>query len=93
MQGGEKGHKLSLETSKLLKEVGQQKSHSVIESLFNVLIGFGISMVANMIVLPWFGFKVSLSSAFGIGVIFTLISIVRSYLLRRLFNRIMLWAK
>lgn len=72
---------------------GQRKSHSFIEALFNTILGFGISMAANMIVLPWFGFKVSLSSAFGIGVIFTLISIIRSYLLRRLFNRIMLWAK
>lgn len=70
---------------------GQKKSHSFAEAIFNIAIGFFISMAANMIVLPWFGFKVSLSSAFNIGVIFTIISIVRSYILRRLFNRIMLW--
>lgn len=72
---------------------GQLKSHSFIESIFNVVIGFFISMAANLIVLPWFGFKVSIKSAFGIGIIFTFISIVRSYALRRLFNRIMLWQK
>lgn len=70
---------------------GQKKSHSFAEAIFNVVIGFFISMAANMIVLPWFGFKVSIRSAFWIGIIFTVISIVRSYILRRLFNRIMLW--
>jgi hypothetical protein len=70
---------------------GQKKSHSFIEAVFNTVIGFGVSMAANLIVLPWFGFKVSVHDAFNIGVIFTLISIARSYLLRRLFNRIMLW--
>lgn len=70
---------------------GQKKSHSLIEAIFNVVIGFLVSMVANLIVLPWFGFKVSVSAAFNIGLIFTIISIVRSYVLRRIFNRIMVW--
>lgn len=70
---------------------GQKKSHSAAEALFNTLIGFGISMTANLFVLPIFGYKVGISQAFWIGVIFTGISIVRSYILRRLFNRIMVW--
>ena len=69
---------------------GQKKSHSLAEAIFNVVIGFIISMVANLIVLPWFGFYVTFGQAFGIGLIFTVISIVRSYVLRRIFNRIML---
>lgn len=70
---------------------GQKKSHSLIEAIFNTVLGFGISMAANLIVLPCFGFKVSVHDAFNIGVIFTIISIIRSYVLRRLFNRLMLW--
>lgn len=70
---------------------GQKKSHSLAESIFNVVIGFAVSYVANLVVLPWFGFKVSHSAALGIGLIFTVISIVRSYVLRRVFNRIMVW--
>lgn len=70
---------------------GQKKSHSFAEAIFNVVIGFIISFVANIIVLPWFGFNVTMSAAFNIGIIFTFISIVRSYLIRRLFNRIMIW--
>jgi hypothetical protein len=37
-------------------------------------------------VLPWFGFKLSGGTAFEIGLIFTVISLVRSYVLRRWFN-------
>lgn len=65
---------------------GQTKKYSAFESIANVAVGFGVSFIANIIVLPWFGFKVSVKDAFGIGLIFTVISIVRSYLLRRIFN-------
>ena len=71
--------------------IGQKKTHSAAEAIINVLVGFGVSYVANLIVLPWFGFKVSHSAAFGIGLIYTVISLVRSYILRRIFNRIMVW--
>ena len=70
---------------------GQSHSHSVIEAIINTGVGFGVSMLANLIVLPWFGFHVSVLAALNIGIIFTVISIVRSYVLRRVFNKIMLW--
>lgn len=52
----------------------------------NVLIGYSINVFANMLVLPLFGFHVSVGQAVGIGIVFTVISIARSYLLRRYFN-------
>ena len=66
--------------------MSQTRTHSMIEALANVAIGYGINVVANMLILPLFGFKVSVSDAAGMGLIFTGISIVRSYGLRRLFN-------
>lgn len=71
--------------------MGQKKSHSFAEAIFNTVFGFAISMAANLIVLPWFGFKVTVHDAFNIGIIFTFISIARSYILRRIFNRLMVW--
>lgn len=65
---------------------GQTKVHSFIEAWANIAIGFSINFVANMLILPAFGFNVSAGQAFGIGVIFTVISLVRSYVLRRWFN-------
>jgi len=65
----------------------QSRIHSAVEAVANVAIGFGINVTANLVVLPLFGFNVSLGDALGIGLVFTFISIARSYLLRRTFNR------
>jgi hypothetical protein len=64
----------------------QTRLGSLIEALMNVAIGFGINWGANMLILPLFGFYVTGGQAFGIGVLFTFISIARSYIIRRWFN-------
>ena len=66
----------------------QTRLGSFIESWANVAIGFAINWCANMVVLPWFGFHVTGAQALGIGVVFTVISVARSYALRRLFNKV-----
>ncbi len=66
--------------------MNQTRLGSLIEAIVNVVIGFGINFAANLYVLPWFGFNVTAGQAFGIGVIFTAISIARSYAIRRWFN-------
>lgn len=64
----------------------QTRLGSFVEAWANIAVGFGINYVANLAVLPLFGFAVTPAQAFGIGVIFTVISLVRSYALRRWFN-------
>lgn len=66
---------------------GQTKLGSLIEAIVNVAIGLGINFTANLIVLPWFGFALTPTDAFGIGLVFTAISIARSYFIRRYFNK------
>ena len=66
--------------------MNQTKLGSLIEAFVNIAIGFGINFAANLIVLPRFGFNVHPSEAFGIGLVFTVISIARSYIIRRWFN-------
>lgn len=66
--------------------MNQSRTGSLIEALANIAIGFGINLAANLVVLPWFGFNVSAGQAFGIGVVFTVISLVRGYFIRRWFN-------
>ncbi len=68
--------------------MSQTRLGSWLEAWANIAIGFGINFVANLAVLPLFGFHVTPGDAFGIGLIFTAISLVRSYVLRRVFNRI-----
>ena len=66
--------------------MSQSRLGSFIEAWVNVLIGFGINFVANLAVLPYFGFDVTPTDAFGIGLVFTVISVARSYCVRRWFN-------
>ncbi len=64
----------------------QSRLGSFLESLANVAIGYGVAVGAQLAIFPLFGVVIPLSSNLAIGIIFTLVSLVRSYLLRRLFN-------
>jgi hypothetical protein len=64
----------------------QTRLGSFVEAWANIVVGFSINFCANLVVLPWFGFNVTPGAAFGIGVVFTVISLARSYVLRRWFN-------
>ena len=58
----------------------------MIESFANVAIGFGVALMAQIVVFPWFGLHAPISDNVAIAIIFTMISIVRSYAVRRAFN-------
>lgn len=64
----------------------QTKKASLVESLLNVAIGYGVALSAQIIVFPWFGINIPLASNIAIGVIFTIVSIARSFALRRVFE-------
>lgn len=66
--------------------MNQTRLGSLIEVCFNTAIGLAISQVANMLIFPLFGFNVSAGQAFSIGVIYTAISVIRGYVVRRFFN-------
>ena len=64
----------------------QTKLQSLFEALANIALGYGVALSAQLLVFPYFGIHIPLSSNVAIGVIFTLVSLVRSYALRRFFN-------
>ena len=66
--------------------MSQSHWHSLLEAHANVAVGFGINYLANLYLLPLWGFEVRASQALGMGVVFTGVSLVRSYVLRRVFN-------
>ena len=66
--------------------MSQTKTQSAVESVANVAIGYGVSLVTNATILPLFGIAISLSDNISIGAIYTAISIARSYCVRRAFN-------
>ena len=64
----------------------QSRLMSLVESLANVLVGYGVAVVTQMAVFPLFGLAVTVTENLLIGLIFTAVSIVRSYALRRGFE-------
>jgi hypothetical protein len=66
----------------------QTRLQSFIESLINVAIGFGVALASQILIFPLFGIHIKISDNLMIGAFFTIISIVRGYMVRRLFNHI-----
>jgi hypothetical protein len=65
----------------------QSRAMSLVEAVANVLVGYGVAVASQMIVFPRFGFYATLDQNLAIGSIFTVVSLIRSYTLRRIFNR------
>ena len=65
----------------------QSRAHSLVESFTNIAVGFGVAVGAQYAIFPVFGLHASHSEHLAIGSFFTAVSLVRSYCLRRLFNR------
>ena len=65
---------------------GQSRRGSIVEAWINILIGFSINFVANMFLLPLVGAKFTMLENLWLGFIYTSISIIRSYAVRRFFN-------
>lgn len=68
------------------QRAGQSRKASGIEAITNVLVGFGLAAGANYILINWYGYPISLWESSTMATIFTALSLVRSYALRRLFN-------
>lgn len=64
----------------------QSKRDSFIEALTNVIIGYVISVGSQLVIFPHFNVHLPLIVNLEIGLWFTVISLARSYVLRRWFN-------
>lgn len=68
------------------RAVKQSRLMSLVEALANVVGGYGLAVATQLLVFPLFGLPADFDVAVAIGAIFTVISIARSFLLRRLFE-------
>ncbi|MCD6672975.1 MAG: hypothetical protein LT106_08965 [Burkholderiaceae bacterium] len=65
----------------------QSRLSSFIEAWVNVAIGFGINFTMNFLILPVVGLPMpSVGQNFAMGLLFTVVSVARSYAVRRWFN-------
>jgi hypothetical protein len=67
---------------------GQSRRMSAVEAIANVLVGYGVAVLAQLAIFPLFGIAVSIGDNLAIGAAFTVVSLARSYAVRRLFNAI-----
>lgn len=65
----------------------QTKLQSLWESLVNILIGYLTALFSQLLIFPLFNINIPIEDNLLIGLYFTLISLIRSYVLRRYFNK------
>jgi biotin transporter BioY len=68
--------------------MAQSRKHSFLEALLNTASGFLISFFVAELTFAYFNFQSTHKDTFIITCVFTVVSIVRSYIWRRIFNYI-----
>ena len=66
----------------------QSRAMSLAEAVANVVVGYVLAIVTQLVVFPMFGIKAALGEHLAIGMAFVAVSLARAYLLRRLFEAI-----
>jgi hypothetical protein len=66
----------------------QSRTLSLVEAATNVAVGYVLAIATQIVVFPWFGIETGLAEHMTIGLAFVGVSLVRGYLLRRLFERL-----
>lgn len=66
----------------------QSRAMSLVEAAVNVGIGYGVAVVTQILVFPVFGLQATLAQNLKMGAVFSLVSIIRSFALRRGFDAI-----
>ena len=66
----------------------QSRLMSLVEAIANVLVGYGVAVITQILIFPIFGLHTTLAQNLKMGAIFTVVSIARSFALRRMFEAI-----
>ena len=64
----------------------QSRAMSLIEAGANVVVGYVLAIATQLAVFPLFGIEAALGEHLAIGLAFVAVSLVRGFLLRRLFE-------
>ena len=64
----------------------QTRTMSLIEAIANVIVGYMLAVITQILIFPVFGLHATLAQNLKIGLVFTVVSIARGYALRRLFE-------
>lgn len=65
----------------------QTKTKSFVESILNVSIGMIVNFLAQIISFPFFGINVTVQTNIKILALFTVLAIIRTFIVRRIFEK------
>ena len=65
----------------------QTNKDSLIEAVVNVFTGMVINLITQIIIFPVYGINVTFQTNLSIVGIFTVLAVVRTYAVRRIFNK------
>lgn len=65
---------------------GQSRAMSLLESVVNTVVGLGVAMVATAAICEAYGIPMTWENNFIITFWMTVLSVLRSYVIRRMFN-------
>lgn len=66
----------------------QTKKQSLKESVVNVAVGYSVAFISQILVFPLVGVESTITQNLKISLYFTIISLCRTYLIRRFFNKL-----
>ena len=55
----------------------QTRLMSLVEAIANVVVGYGVAVLTQLVVFPWFGLPARIGDAMAIGAIYTVVSVAR----------------
>ena len=59
---------------------------SLAEAVANVVVGYAVAVLTQVLVFPFSGLRTTMGENLAIGTVFTVVSLARSFLLRRAFE-------
>ena len=66
----------------------QSRLMSLVEAVANVIVGYGVAVMTQILIFPIFGLHTTLAQNLKMGAVFTVVSIARSFALRRVFEAV-----
>lgn len=69
--------------------MSQSRKHSLLEVVCSTFVGYGVALTTQILIFPLYGLETNMAVDMQISMIFTVVSVIRSYIFRRFFNRFM----
>lgn len=66
----------------------QSRIGSLTEKIIDLTIGYFVAVAMQLVLYPIFNIQISLEQSFQVAALFTAVSLVRGYIIRRIFNSI-----